>query len=163
MGRAVPNKGELLHPERNVLPSAAKIGIAVGERAMSGRDPEGRQISRLDEIAPESEGELCDDSTVDLRSSTSSSRSVTRLLDVRRSLLIEGCNVEPRCSVVPSMCPDSKFPIESVARNYLDHRRELHDARGGPHAPLVERERVGDISTARAQIRTEVFCCDEGK
>ena len=95
MGSAVHDEVELLHPERNVFLSAAKIGLAVGECAMSGRNPERRQISRLYEVAPEPEREFCDDTTMDLRSSTSSSCSVARLLDVRGSLLIEGCDVEP--------------------------------------------------------------------
>ena len=95
MGRAVPDEVELLHPERNVLLSAAKIGIAGRERAMSGRNPECRQISRLHEIAPESERELSDDTTMDLRSLTSSSCPVTRFLDVCRALLVEGRDVKP--------------------------------------------------------------------
>lgn len=83
MGRAVPNEVELLHPERNVLLPAAEVGVTGGKRAMSSGNPECRQISRLHEVAPESERELCDDLTMDFRPSTSSSRSVAGLLDVR--------------------------------------------------------------------------------
>lgn len=160
MGRAVANEVELLHTKRNLFLPAAEVGVTRGERVMSGGNPERRQISRLHEITPEPEWEFCDDTPMHLRSSTSSSCSVTRLLDVRRSLLIERDDVEPRCPGASPMCPVAELPIERVARKYLDHRRKLHDARCGAHVPFVEGERVGNITTARAQVRTEALCCD---
>lgn len=149
MGCAIPDEGEPLHPKCNVLLPGSEIGITGRERAMSGGNPERGQISRLDEIAPESERQLCDDTTMNLRSSTSSGGAITRLLDVRRSLLSEGYDIEPGRTSTALMRPVPKLAIERVACKHLDHRGELHNARGGAHVPLVKSERVGDVTITR--------------
>lgn len=96
-------------------------------------------------------------------SSTLPRRSITRLLEIRQSLPVELDDVEPSCPAVSPMRPVAKLPIERVANEHLDHRGEFHHAGSGPHVPLVENERVGYVSTTRAQIRSQALRCDEGQ
>jgi len=124
----------------------------------------GVQVPRLDEIAPEPEAQLGDDTTMDLGPSFVPGCAGAGLDQVEASLPIERHGVEPRRDAASSR-PGSELPVQGVARDDLDHARQFQDRRRGAHVPLVEAERARRIraplcvrpQSLRRQERREIL------
>ena len=92
---AVPHEVQLLHTCPNLALASQRIRRAVWERAVECRCPQGRQVTRLEQVPPEPEAQFGDDSPVHFCSFPPSRGTSSRDDQIVLALGVEGNDVEP--------------------------------------------------------------------